>query len=88
MKTFRSIFLTVLMLLVVGVFPTTAQDKPFAGVTVRILSFDGPAVTEPLLRRGPDFEALTGAHIEVTTVPFADLFNKIQTDQALSLIHI
>ncbi len=83
MKVFKSsVLLMFLMLLIVGMGTTAAQDKPYAGVTVRILSFDGPAVTEPLLRRGPDFEALTGAKIEVTTVPFADLFNKIQTDQA------
>jgi multiple sugar transport system substrate-binding protein len=60
----------------------SAQDLPFEGVTVRILSFTGPQVTEPLLRRGPDFEALTGARIEVTTVPFADLYQTILTDQA------
>lgn len=64
-----------------GITTTSAQDKPFAGVTVKVLSFAGPQVTEPLLRRGPDFEKLTGAKIEVTTVPFAELYNKILTDQ-------
>jgi multiple sugar transport system substrate-binding protein len=59
----------------------SAQDMPYDGVTVRILSFAGPQVTEPLLRRGPDFEALTGANIEVTTVPFGDLYTSILTDQ-------
>jgi multiple sugar transport system substrate-binding protein len=74
-----------LTLLVVGaVSVTTAQDQPFAGVTVNVLSFAGPQVTEPLLRRGPDFEALTGAQIEVTTVPFAELYNAILTDQTTS----
>jgi multiple sugar transport system substrate-binding protein len=58
-----------------------AQDLPFDGITVNILSFAGPQVTEPLLRRGPDFEALTGANIEVTTVPFAELYTSILTDQ-------
>jgi len=78
----KVLLVVVIALLALSLVPAAAQDKPFAGVTVRILSFDGPQVTEPLLRRGPDFEALTGAKIEVTTVPFADLFNKIQTDQA------
>lgn len=78
----KVLLVVILGLLALSMMPAAAQDKPLAGVTVRILSFDGPAVTEPLLRRGPDFEALTGAKIEVTTVPFADLFNKIQTDQA------
>lgn len=83
MKTIKtSLFLVILIVtLVSSVSISTAQDKPFAGVTVNVLSFAGPQVTEPLLRRGPDFEALTGADIEVTTVPFAELYNAILTDQ-------
>jgi multiple sugar transport system substrate-binding protein len=83
MRTTKSslyfVLLTILLFGVVG--GASAQDQPFAGVTVNILSFAGPQVTEPLLRRGPDFEALTGANIEVTTVPFAELYNSILTDQ-------
>src|SRR5262245_39106646 len=36
-----------------------AQDKPFAGVTVNVFTQTG-AIQEPLQRRAPDFEALTG----------------------------
>jgi len=64
-----------------GVGVASAQDRPFEGVTVNVLSFTGPQVTEPLIRRGPEFEELTGATIEVTTVPFAELYNSILTDQ-------
>jgi multiple sugar transport system substrate-binding protein len=74
-----TIFLCVLVVLLGLLGSVSAQDS--AGVTVRILSFAGPQVTEPLLRRGPDFEALSGATIEVTTVPFGDLYNSILTDQ-------
>lgn len=83
MKPFRFFFLLILVvLLLTGVSSVSvAQDMMYEGVTVSIISFDGPQVTEPLLRRGPDFEALTGAHIEVTTVPFAELYNSILTDQ-------
>jgi multiple sugar transport system substrate-binding protein len=80
MKNFRFV-LVLLLVLLVGVMGSSAQDQPFAGVTVNILSFAGPQVTEPLLRRGPDFEALSGAKINVTTVPFAELYNTILTDQ-------
>jgi multiple sugar transport system substrate-binding protein len=75
------LLMVVLLISLVSVSVSTAQDKPFEGVTVNILSFTGPQVTEPLLRRGPDFEDLTGAQIEVTTVPFAELYNSILTDQ-------
>jgi multiple sugar transport system substrate-binding protein len=83
MKHLRYFFLLMaVVLFVFGVFSiSSAQDKPFEGVTVSILSFVGPQVTEPLLRRGPDFEELTGAHIEVTTVPFPEIYPTILTDQ-------
>lgn len=84
MKSIKSsLFLALLIIFLVGgAGISTAQDKLFEGVTVNVLSFAGPQVTEPLLRRGPDFEALTGANIEVTTVPFAELYNTILTDQS------
>jgi multiple sugar transport system substrate-binding protein len=61
MRNFRMfVVLVIVFILVLGAIgPSAAQDKPFEGITVRILSFVGPQVTEPLLRRGPDFEELT-----------------------------
>jgi multiple sugar transport system substrate-binding protein len=58
-----------------------AQDKPFAGVTVNLLTQTG-AIQEPLQRRAPDFEAATGAKINVIAVPFSDLYQKVLTDWA------
>ena len=55
-------------------------DKPFAGVTVNVMTFTGPQIAEPLQRRAPDFEKLTGAKINVITVPFSDLYQKLLTD--------
>jgi len=59
-----------------------SQDKPFAGVKVTVLTFDGPQIAEPLQRHAPEFRELTGAEVSVVTVPFADLYQKILTDQA------
>lgn len=59
-----------------------AQTKPFEGVEVNIVTFTGPQIAEPLQRRAPDFEKLTGAKINVITVPFSDLYPKILTDLA------
>ncbi len=61
--------------------PAVAQDKPFDGVTVNVITQTG-AIQEPLQRRAPDFEALTGAKINVIAVPFSDLYQKILTDWA------
>ncbi len=60
----------------------TTAAKPYEGVTVNVLTFTGPQIAEPLQRRAPDFAALTGATINVVTVPFSDLYQKILTDAA------
>ena len=58
--------------------PAMAQD--FKGVTVDILTRPGYVIAGPLAERGKDFEAMTGAKIVVTEVPFAEIFPKIQAD--------
>ncbi len=40
------------------------------------------AIQEPLQRRAPEFEALTGAKVNVIAVPFSDLYQKVLTDWA------
>jgi multiple sugar transport system substrate-binding protein len=59
----------------------SAQDRPYEGVDVTVVTFTGPQIAEPLQRRAPDFNELTGANVEVVTVPFADLFQSVLTDQ-------
>ena len=46
------------------------------------MTFTGPQIAEPLQRRAPDFNKLTGANVQVITVPFSDLYQKILTDFA------
>jgi multiple sugar transport system substrate-binding protein len=53
----------------------------FDGVTVNVVTQTG-AIQEPLQRRAPDFEAATGAKINIIAVPFSDLYQKILTDWA------
>jgi multiple sugar transport system substrate-binding protein len=53
----------------------------FDGVTVNLITQTG-AIQEPLQRRAPDFEKMTGAKINVIAVPFSDLYQKILTDWA------
>lgn len=59
---------------------SAARAGEFDGVTVNVITFTGPQIAEPLQRRAPDFEKLTGAHINVVTVPFSELYQKILTD--------
>jgi multiple sugar transport system substrate-binding protein len=58
-----------------------ASAGEFDGVTVNVMTQTG-AIQEPLQRRAPDFEKLTGAKINVIAVPFSDLYQKVLTDWA------
>lgn len=78
----KALFIVVMTALVLGLVPVAAQDKPFAGVEFDVLTFTGPQIAEPLQRHAPEFEALTGAKVNVVIVPFADLYQTILTDQA------
>ncbi len=59
---------------------TAAATNQFQGVEVNILTFTGPQIAEPLQRRAPDFGKLTGAKVNVITVPFSELYQKILVD--------
>lgn len=54
--------------------PSTGQ------LTINVLTFTGPQISEPLQRRAPEFQAATGIAVNVITVPFSDLFSSILTD--------
>ena len=56
------------------------QGDKFKGVNVNILTFNGPQVAEPLQRRAPDFERLTGAHVNVVAVGFQTIYDKALLD--------
>ena len=57
-----------------------AMAGEFDGVTVNILTRPGYVIAGRLAERGKEFEAMTGAKIVVTEVPFAEIFPKIQND--------
>lgn len=80
-----SVLLLVVTLVVASLASTGisySQGKPFEGVTINLLTFTGPQIAEPLQRHAPEFKELTGAEVNVITVPFADLYQTILTDQA------
>src|SRR6266436_7994858 len=61
---------------------TPTSNAQFSGTTIRVVTFTGPQIAEPLQRRAPDFEKATGAKVEIITVPFSDLYQKLLTDFA------
>lgn len=58
----------------------SVTGKQFEGVEVHLLTFDGPQIAEALKRRAPDFEALTGAKINVDAVGFQEIYDKAIVD--------
>lgn len=79
----RVLILFVAIALIAPTLPaTSAAPMSFAGVTVNIVTFTGPQIAEPLQRHGPEFQKLTGAKVNVITVPFSDLYQKVLTDFA------
>jgi len=57
-----------------------AQTGRFQGVSINVLTFTGPQIAEPLRRHAATFERATGAKVNVTVVPFSDLYQQILTD--------
>ena len=60
--------------------PRPPQGDKFKGVNVNILTFNGPQVAEPLQRRAPDWERLTGGHVNVVAVGFQTIYDKALLD--------
>ena len=58
------------------------QGDKFKGINVNILTFNGPQVAEPLQRRAPDWEKLTGGHVNVVAVGFQTIYDKALLDAA------
>ena len=56
------------------------QGDKFKGINVNILTFNGPQVAEPLQRRAPDWEQLTGGHVNVVAVGFQTIYDKALLD--------
>ena len=59
---------------------SASAGADFTGVEVNLLTFNGPQIAEPLQRRAPDFEALTGAKINVEAVGFQEIYTKALLD--------
>lgn len=62
--------------------PAANAQMKYDGVTINLLTRPGPVIAGRLDERGEEFKAMTGATVKVSTVPFADLFQKLLTDWA------
>jgi len=86
---FRLVAAAIISILVLTACNTAASPSPtasgpagtkFAGISVNILTFNGPQVAEPLQRRAPDWQQLTGGHVNVVAVGFQTIYDKALLD--------
>jgi len=76
----RLVFLLVAALvLTIGIAPLAAQDQPFAGQKIVVVTQEGSAIGGPAEKYGAEWAELTGAEVEVQRFAFSDLFPKIIT---------
>lgn len=60
--------------------PCKPDHCPFAGQHVTVLVVDSQPIGGPLLEIKPEFEAATGATLEIVQVPHAELFENLNSD--------
>ena len=89
MSRYRLVAAAIIPILVLTACATAASPSPaasgpagtkFAGISVNILTFNGPQVAEPLQRRAPDWQQLTGGHVNVVAVGFQTIYDKALLD--------
>lgn len=52
------------------------SQKNYRGITLNVLTLDTPVLGEPVVRHARDFEELTGARLNITRVPFSQLYQE------------
>jgi len=57
-----------------------SNSERFDDETITVLTRAGDSISEPLERRGPYFTEMTGAKVNVVTVPYRDLYQEIIKD--------
>jgi len=66
---------------------TFAQEKPYAGVTLKLITEAGYNKNAVNFAK-PEWEAKTGAKIEVIAVPFGEIYMKTMTSFTLEFLHL
>lgn len=74
----KLVLLVVLALFALSLVPAVAQDQPFAGKKVVVVTQPG-AIGGPAEKYGAEWAAANGATVEVQTFAFSDLYPKIIT---------
>jgi multiple sugar transport system substrate-binding protein len=74
----KILFLALLAVVLLSLMPVAAQDQPFAGKKIVVVSQQG-AIGDPARTYGEEWAAKTGATVEVQQFAYAELFPKVIT---------
>ena len=58
--------------------PNRLASKNLQGIRLRLLTMDSPQIQSAFRQRAQEFEAATGAKIEIITLPFGELVDSIR----------
>lgn len=75
----KALLVIVLAMFALAIMPVVAQDQPFAGKKVVVVTQEGSAIGGPAEKYGAEWAAATGATVEVQRFAFGDLYPKIIT---------
>ncbi|MBL8153311.1 MAG: extracellular solute-binding protein [Anaerolineae bacterium] len=75
----KLLLILVVSVLALSLMPVAAQDSPFAGQKVVVVTQEGSAIGGPAEKYGAEWAAKTGATVEVQRFAFGDLYPKIIT---------
>lgn len=75
----KALLVIVIAMFALAIMPVVAQDQPFAGKKVVVVTQEGSAIGGPAEKYGAEWAAATGATVEVQRFAFGDLYPKIIT---------
>ncbi len=75
----KVLLVVVIAMFALALMPAAAQDQPFAGKKVVVVTQEGSAIGGPAEKYGAEWAAQTGATVEVQRFAFGDLYPKMIT---------
>ena len=80
MKNCMKMSAFVLMASLMTSMTNPAFAKKYDGMTINIITTGGYTIKQPIIDHGKKFTELTGLKINMTGVPFSDIYSKMLTD--------
>ncbi|MBZ0310682.1 MAG: extracellular solute-binding protein, partial [Anaerolineae bacterium] len=73
----KSVLLLAVLLLALTSFSIVGAQGQFAGMTIVVATQTGPSISGPIKDNAPEWEAMTGATVQVQEFAFGELYEKV-----------